>query len=99
MTTYIIAVYDADRAYGGGEEGGWWYDTGVLARIVKTFKNAEKAYAYCRRLNVRLESRRIGPNVDRKYELGSVCCEGVFQAEVHEDCAPAHYPATRPRYE
>jgi hypothetical protein len=28
--TYIVAVYMADKAFGGHEEGGWWYDTGRL---------------------------------------------------------------------
>lgn len=25
---YYVNVYEADRAYGGPEEGGWWYDIG-----------------------------------------------------------------------
>ena len=31
---YIIALYEIDRAYGGGEEGGWWFDTGELVDSV-----------------------------------------------------------------
>lgn len=26
---WTVAIYLCDRAYGGAEEGGWWYDTGV----------------------------------------------------------------------
>ena len=29
--TYVVAVYLCDRAFGGHEEGGWWYQTGILA--------------------------------------------------------------------
>lgn len=30
--TYAIAVYEADRAYGGPEEGGWHYKSGTFIR-------------------------------------------------------------------
>ena len=26
--TYTVAVFEVDRAYGGPEEGGWWFDYG-----------------------------------------------------------------------
>ena len=29
-----LAVYEIDRAYGGPEEGGWWFDTGRLVACV-----------------------------------------------------------------
>lgn len=41
MTTYVLAFYDIDRAYGGPEEGGWWYDTGQLVRVWRTLKSEE----------------------------------------------------------
>lgn len=30
---YTVAIYLVDRAYGGPEEGGWWYDYGVRQDI------------------------------------------------------------------
>jgi hypothetical protein len=30
----FVNVYDYSRAYGGPEEGGWWYDTGVPVKSV-----------------------------------------------------------------
>ena len=27
---FTVAAYEVTREYGGPEEGGWWYDTGVL---------------------------------------------------------------------
>lgn len=29
-----LAVYEIDRAYGGSEEGGWWYDCGRLVACI-----------------------------------------------------------------
>ncbi|CAG0982501.1 hypothetical protein RHIZO_01814 [Rhizobiaceae bacterium] len=42
MTTYVLAFYEIDRAYGGPEEGGWWYDTGRLVRILAHVQNRRK---------------------------------------------------------
>ena len=30
MRTLYVNVYQVERAYGGSEEGGWWYDTGTV---------------------------------------------------------------------
>ena len=49
--TFTIAFYEIDRAYGGSEEGGWWFDTGRLERIARTFKNEAAAYKWCNRAN------------------------------------------------
>lgn len=34
MVKYVN-VYSIDRAYGGPEEGGWWYDTGDVVHTVR----------------------------------------------------------------
>ena len=41
--TYVLAFYEMDMAYGGPEEGGWWFNTGQLVRVSKTFKNEDRA--------------------------------------------------------
>jgi hypothetical protein len=33
-TVYYVNVYGVGRAYGGGEEGGWWYDTYTFLDVV-----------------------------------------------------------------
>ena len=33
--TFYIGVYLANRAFGGNEEGGWWYDCGELQYTIK----------------------------------------------------------------
>jgi hypothetical protein len=94
-TVYIVAVYLCDRAYGGPEEGGWWYDTGELVRIIRTFKNEERAAAHATRMNSLLN---VTINKGRR-DISSVLSDGKYYAEVHENLAPQHYPAVRPHYE
>ena len=96
--TYIVAVYDVGLQWGGPEEGGWWYDVGSLARICKSFRNEETAYAYARRLNAKLKSRIIGPNVDRE-PISNTNSIGELVAHVYEDFAPKGFPDRRPHYE
>ena len=94
-TVYVVAVYLCDRDFGGPEEGGWWYDTGDLVRIIRTFKDEERATAHATRMNSLLNATI---NKGRR-DISSVLSGGKFYAEVHEDIAPQHYPAVRPHYE
>src|SRR5262245_8867054 len=92
---YLLAFYEIDRAYGGPEEGGWWFDTGQLVRVSKVFRSEDAAYRACGRANILLRlvqrSRR---------DVGSVLYDGGrYAAQVFEDTAPAFYPEARPRYE
>ncbi len=96
-TTYVVAAYEIDRAYGGPEEGGWWFDTGELIRVLRVFKNDEKAYAFCRRANGKLayiEERNGTRSVDSVIYDG-----GRISVQVFEGTAPESYPAERPFYE
>lgn len=95
---YLVSVYLEDLAYGGPEEGGWYYNTGELVRTVKLFRSEERANDYCRRLNQKLRSREFGPNKDRR-DISSVLSEGIYSADVHEDFAPRYYPERKPHYE
>ncbi len=95
MTTYVLAFYEIDRACGGPEEGGWWYDTGRLVRTWCTFKAEETAYAVAHRANRLLERlQRHRPDVGSDIYGG-----GRHSVAVHENFAPKFYPEVRPRYE
>ena len=54
---YTVAIYLIDRAYGGPEEGGWYYDCGTpylepeAAAYFKAFDNLADANDYATRLN------------------------------------------------
>ena len=98
MTNFIVAVYEVNQAFGGHEEGGWWYNSGELIRILKTFKSETRAYAYSRALNKRLRSRDFGPNIGR-HAYTSVLSEGEVRAYVYENQAEKYFPTERPHYE
>lgn len=91
---FIVAVYLVNRTYGGPAEGGWWYDEGDLVRIVRVFKNEDRAISFCRRLNARLNATL---NAGRR-PLSSVLSEGEFHARIEDDFAPKHFPDTRQFY-
>ena len=41
---FYVNVYEVDRAYGGPEEGGWWYDSGECIHT-ETYSSKEDALA------------------------------------------------------
>ncbi len=48
---FIVALYEVDRAYGGPEEGGWFYDTGALTRPLRVCRTEAAAIALACRVN------------------------------------------------
>lgn len=95
-TRYIVAVYDCAQAFGGREEGGWYYDTGSLVRVSSVHADEPAAISRCCRLNHRLDAmqERAGR---RPYT--SVLSDGWLRAMIFEDTAPKGFPASRPHYE
>lgn len=105
---YAVTVYLTDRAYGGPEEGGWYYDCGQPidfipegiepADLVRIFPGTRDgkldALAWRAALQVKLDS---GINVGRR-EISSVLSEGMYTAEISSGL-PKPYPATIPHYE
>jgi hypothetical protein len=89
--SFIVSVYDTDLAYGGPEEGGWWYQEGLLLRIMAICPSKEEADRKARRIDRLLEYRR------RKYRNPSG--HRRFIALVHEHQAPKYFPKRRPHYE
>ena len=94
-TTHIVAIYAIDRAYGGPEEGGWWYDTGTLERIVAIRHSEEGAFELARRAD------RLLSHIERdRRDIGSMAYGGErHAAEVFETTAPRFFPEERPHYE
>ena len=92
---YVVAFYEVDREYGGPEEGGWWFDSGVLRRIVKVCKSEDEAYRVARRANTLLDVlQRDLPSVSSVLYTG-----GRYRAYVSENTAVVFYPESRPYYE
>ena len=94
-TRHIVAFYDIDRAYGGPEEGGWWFDTGALRRVLRVVPDADAAYDLAARVNRLMERLQRG-----RRSVDSVAYDGGrLAACVFEGTAPPAFPETRPRYE
>jgi hypothetical protein len=102
---YGVAVYLVDKAYGGPEEGGWYYDCGQIVEevlegipveeMVRLFIDEADALSWAHTLQDKLDG---GPNVGRR-EISSVLSEGRYGAIVTDGMPAHHWPAVRPRYE
>jgi hypothetical protein len=92
---HVIAIYEVDRAFGGHEENGWWYDCGQLTSILATTRTAEQAHRVAARVNRLLARLQRG-----KRPVSSVAYDGGrYQAIVFDQLAPTHFPVEQPRYE
>ena len=93
---WMLGFYEIDRAWGGSEEGGWWFDCGQLVRPLKmVIGTEEQAWAQARRANDLLDVLQR-----RKRDVGSVIYSGGrHRVCVYENSLPAAYPEQRPHYE
>jgi hypothetical protein len=94
---YSVAVFLVDRAYGGPEEGGWWYDYGIpsedhahLTRWTHNRKQADRA-------THKLEAQIAGDNEGRR-EISSVLSDGEYRVCITLG-QPKPWPQHRPHYE
>jgi hypothetical protein len=95
---WVVSIMLVDRAYGGPEEGGWWFNYGQVApehaKHTKVFNDEKEAENYlgnlridvCKKLN---EGRR---------DIGSVLSEGIYEAVMQEGSEPHNWPRVRPHY-
>ena len=87
-----VNTHLVDQAYGGPEEGGWWYTYGLPESSIKTTaENAAKVYALAYQ-----DAER--ENADRRSDIGSVRSEGRFQVRLETHFA-TNYPHEIPHYE
>lgn len=93
---YYVNLYIQDRAYGGPEEGGWWFDVGEFIRS-HTFKftSYEAARARYQLLNERTNRTA---NDGRNTDINSVMCEGEYRWVIENEPGQS-YPQSRPFYE
>lgn len=98
---YTVAIYMEDRAFGGHEEGGWYYETAELCMepdcvvCTREFRTEVEAMDYADALNQGIVAQW---NEDRP-EVSSVLSEGRYHAIVSEGMPKPYYPETRPHYE
>ena len=91
---YSVHLFKLDRAFGGREEGGWWYDIGYPEDhyLNKTFSTEAEAVEYFESIADLAHLMNEGlPS------LNSVRCEGVYRFLINEGEAKA-FPESRPYY-
>lgn len=86
---WFVNVYSIDRVYGGPEEGGWWYDTGELVKVI-VCQSEEQAQ------EVRQQLEAEYPYTGKR---GSVLGGDDYNMEVANDPGVAYWPEERPHYE
>lgn len=95
---FAVNLYLVDRAYGGSEEGGWYFDCGEpvlhpLNRVFEFYPDAEQ-YLHESCLPV-LEELNEG-----RSSINSVLSTGQYRFYIGSEFEmPAPFPATRPHYE
>jgi hypothetical protein len=93
---HTIAVYEIDGlAYGGAEEGGWWYECSHLVRVLGQRDDEDAALSICCRYNGILHDMQsyLRPVSSMTYDGGRL------YVTVVEGPPPVSYPERRPHYE
>ena len=80
MRAKYVNVYMVDQAYGGPEEGGWWYNTWAIEES-HACPDREQA----ERLRTWLEAGDFNNQVQGNRELGSVLSRGVWELHVEDE--------------
>lgn len=97
MPIYYVTVYECDKAFGGSEEGGWWYTYGEpqLDGRNKCFHDLKEAQNYRDMLAIDLD---LDDNKGRR-SIDSMASDGEARAIIDADCFPEPFPRRRPHYE
>lgn len=90
---FHVNEYLTNRAYGGPEEGGWFYDVGHFIKSHGTFESEQEAYRRRDELTGYLEEKRAGQRPPY-----SVACTGYTELWI-EDGPGEDFPIERPHYE
>jgi hypothetical protein len=96
---YYVHQYEVWLAYGGPEEGGWWYDCGEpVLSAVATFEDEEEAFKACRELNADERDRR---ERDEYHDYSSVLSSESthYSYDVSDSPRAVSYPSERPYYQ
>jgi hypothetical protein len=95
---FAVNLYLIDRAFGGHEEGGWYFDCGEpvlhpLNRVFEHYADAEK-YFHDECLPAEKELNQGRPSIS------SVLSQGRYHFRIGSEFeVPAPFPSERPHYE
>ncbi len=90
---FFVNLYMGDRAFGGREEGGWWFDTGEFLRCMFVTTSKTKALA----ARDKIQRRVCDQMNEGRREKWSVLSQGVYEIQMDEHPG-ADYPTGRPYY-
>ncbi len=92
--SFAVAFYEIGLAFGGPEEGGWWYETGEIVRLISLTRTEGAALATAARANRLLDriQRHHRPIHSAAYDGGR------YSALVFAGLPPANFPVERPTY-
>ena len=93
IAPYYLNEYRTNRAWGGPEEGGWWYDTGEFLAT----RGSYKSRAGAEQARETLESE-FARKQEECYPPSSVLCDGWPELLVEREPGQS-FPTERPRYE
>lgn len=85
---YFVSVYDVTRNFGGPEEGGWWYDSGVLVSVVGCLTKEDADRVYDTLINE-------FPRTNKRY---SVLGGEDYNVTISNQLPAFYFPEERPRY-
>lgn len=88
---FWVNVYLEDRAYGGPEEGGWWYNCASVEKSVQC-SSEEEAQKLYRKMFLEVEEMNIG-----RRPISSVLSEGVYAVYLEQHKGES-YPKHTPHY-
>jgi hypothetical protein len=101
---WVVALYETNRAYGGPEEGGWWYDVGKILDRARARRfgpdQEQEARAYLAELSA--HAAQVNREEGRR-EPGSVLCDGWLAARMIRrwpwQSIPRGWPRRKPVYQ
>lgn len=99
---YYVNRYIVNRAYGGPEEGGWWYEYGIFDYTCPEglYRTGDEDAALMLRDRLQEATDQVQDKMPGafKYDLSSACCQGrvVWIVQTHPG---RDYPSERPVYE
>jgi hypothetical protein len=107
-----VNVYEVRSCYGGGEEGGWWYNAGEPVGCKGRFADPQTAYALAKELRKKIQQPTEyhmgfnsldgcdsdGNGDDNYITVGGAWGKSDIVVSV-ESHPPREFPEERPRYE
>jgi len=101
-----VAVYMYDRAYGGPEEGGWWYDTYTpmheeeeFVHLLAHFPSTEEGEIHAERWEQLAQKYLDKEYNEYRTPVSSVNSDGKYVVLATDGYDVTHIPHTRPHYE